>query len=234
MSHYEVRLDDLDDIQRDESCIVTTDLRAVFGGQLSVENPIECLRIFVAPDGVRDLAAAILSGDLSGQIKHAVEIFALHTTLAQNLKMGAIFTIVSFALPPSACMRAASSSARICPPSCAARRRRAGCRRPADPLVRQASVGDVEAGVTAHDMVRRSAGAALDRPSDPVVQIGIAIDADRVIPALGLRQIEERRNGKGGVSAKSPSLDRRAVPRSSIAPDSMPHQPVGHVVDQRD
>ena len=145
----------------------------------------------------RPLAAAILSGDLSGQIKHAVEIFALHTTLAQNLKMGAIFTIVSFALPPSACMRAASSSARTCPPLCAARRRRADCRRPADPLVRQASVGDVEAdagerlagmerhpghdpagfrpapgpvveaGVPAHDMVRRSTGAALDQPSDP-------------------------------------------------------------------
>ena len=34
-------------------------------------------------------------------------------------------------LPRSTCMRAASTSARTCPPSCAARRRRAGCGRPA-------------------------------------------------------------------------------------------------------
>ena len=48
-----------------------------------------------------------------------------------------------------------------------------------------------------------------------IVQLGIALDADRVIPALGLQQIEERRNGKGGVSffqlqsvAFDPAADR--------------------------
>ena len=66
----------------------------------------------------------------------------------------------------------------------------------------------MEAGVDAHDMVRRSAGAALRQPIDPFVQLRIALDADGVIPALGLQQVEERRDGEGRIGPEPPPGDR--------------------------
>jgi len=67
----------------------------------------------------------------------------------------------------------------------------------------------MEARVAAHDVVRRPAGAALRQPGDPVVQLRVALDPDRVVPALGLQQIEQRRDGKGSVSAEPAARDRR-------------------------
>ena len=59
----------------------------------------------------------------------------------------------------------------------------------------------VEAGVEAHDMVRRSTGATLCQPVDPLVQFGI-------IPALGFQKIEQRRVGKGRIGPKPAPFDR--------------------------
>ena len=66
----------------------------------------------------------------------------------------------------------------------------------------------VEAGVAAHDVVRRSAGAALGSPGDPLVELGVALDADGVVPALRLQQVEQHRDGEGGVCAKPAARDR--------------------------
>ena len=68
----------------------------------------------------------------------------------------------------------------------------------------------VEARVVTHDVMRRPAWAALRQPADPLMQLGVAFDADGVVPARGLQQIEQRRDGEGGVGPEPPARDRRA------------------------
>ena len=107
------------------------------------------------------------------------------------------------------------------------------------PLVRQAAVGDdetdsreqlaqmelhfgdhparllptlgpvMEAGVLAHDTVRRPTEVALHQPSDLLVQLRIALYAGRVVTAFGLQQVERRGNGEGSVGAEPLPRDRR-------------------------
>ena len=63
----------------------------------------------------------------------------------------------------------------------------------------------MKAGVLVHHVVGRPARAALHQPADLVVQLRIALDADVVVPALYLQQIEQRRDCEGRIGAESPS-----------------------------
>jgi hypothetical protein len=53
----------------------------------------------------------------------------------------------------------------------------------------------MEAGVPAHDMGRWPARAAPGQEGDLIVELAVALDADGKVPALGLQQVEQRRNG---------------------------------------
>jgi hypothetical protein len=59
-------------------------------------------------------------------------------------------------------------------------------------------------------MVRRSSGASFGQPVDPFVELGVALEPDGIIPALGFQQIKECRNGKGGIGPEPPPGDRGA------------------------
>ncbi len=48
------------------------------------------------------------------------------------------------------------------------------------------------------------------QPPDLPVELGIALDANRVAPTLRLREIERGRDGEGGVGTETPPGDRRA------------------------
>lgn len=55
-------------------------------------------------------------------------------------------------------------------------------------------------------MVRRTTGAALYQSVDPFVQLGIALDPDRIIPTLGFQQVEKLRDGKGRIHRNRPQV----------------------------
>jgi hypothetical protein len=78
----------------------------------------------------------------------------------------------------------------------------------------------------AHDMVRWPPGPSFSQPIDPFVELGVALNADGVIPALVVQQIKERRNGKGGIGPEPPPDDRRAslgcVPRQHRLQNILP------------
>jgi hypothetical protein len=66
----------------------------------------------------------------------------------------------------------------------------------------------METGVEAHNVMRRPAWAALRQPVDPFMQLRIALDADGVVPAFGLQQVKEGRDGEGRIGPEPPPFDR--------------------------
>ena len=49
---------------------------------------------------------------------------------------------------------------------------------------------------------------APQQPGNPLIELAVALDPDGVTPALGLQEIEQRRDGKGGVTSEIAPGDR--------------------------
>ena len=57
-------------------------------------------------------------------------------------------------------------------------------------------------------MVRRSARAPFRQVIDPLMELGIALHADGIVPALNLQQVEERRDREGRITPEPPPFNR--------------------------
>lgn len=95
------------------------------------------------------------------------------------------------------------------------------------PRLRSAVCPVMEARVEAGNVVRRPTRATLHQPGDVRVELCVSsVDADSVVPALGLQQVEQRGNGKGGIDAELLSGNRgpsvRGVPRQHLLEHILP------------
>ena len=68
----------------------------------------------------------------------------------------------------------------------------------------------LEAGIVADHLVRGPPRRAAQEPGNPPVELAVGLDPDGVAPTLGLQEIEQRRDGKGGVASEIAPGDRRS------------------------